>query len=256
LHPSAQYTEVTVSVAPGETRDIEFIADNPGDWALHCHKTHHIMNQMVHDLPNLMGINKQGIEERIKEFFPNFMGLMNINGMGEMFEMYGANKMMDMGIKMKYPTNMSPIGNPGPFGVIEIGGMFTIFKIRDNITSYVDPGWYQHPSGTVAESVDIDIVPQEIREMDHTNMQSYKANASYISWFSQEEEKKQPDELTTTNWMQSKPEDSMGGGHGMEQMHEMPPIHKDDSSHRYMKKKMDHPEKTSHNHSSDEELRL
>ena len=67
---ATQYSEVTVLVAPGETRDIEFIADNPGDWAIHCHKSHHTMNQMQHDLPNLTGINKQGIEERIKQFFP------------------------------------------------------------------------------------------------------------------------------------------------------------------------------------------
>jgi hypothetical protein len=32
-----------------------------------------------------------------------------------------------------------------------MGGMFTIIKIREGITSYVDPGWYRHPAGTVAE---------------------------------------------------------------------------------------------------------
>jgi FtsP/CotA-like multicopper oxidase with cupredoxin domain len=66
---SAQYTENTVSVAPGETRDIEFIADNPGDWAMHCHKTHHVMNQMVHDIPNLTGIDPGDLNERIKQFY-------------------------------------------------------------------------------------------------------------------------------------------------------------------------------------------
>ncbi|MBX9744765.1 MAG: copper oxidase [Chlamydiales bacterium] len=218
---SAQYTENTISVAPGETRDIELIADNPGDWAFHCHKSHHVMNQMQHDLPNLTGINKQGIEERIKQFFPNFMGLMNINGMGDMFEMYGNNKMMDMGIKMKYPPNMSPIGNPGPFGVIEMGGMFTVFKVRNNITSYVDPGWYQHPLGTVAEPVNINTVPQDIRGVEHRITQDHEPNTSDISWLSQEEEKRQPQQ-ETTNWMQSKPEDSMGGHmRGMEDMKDM-----------------------------------
>ena len=223
LARSAQYTEVTISVAPGETRDIELIADNPGDWAFHCHKSHHVMNQMQHDLPNLTGLNKQGIEERIKQFFPDFMGLMNINGMGDMFEMYGANKMMDMGIKMKYPPNMSPIGNPGPFGVIEMGGMFTVFKVRNNITSYVDPGWYQHPLGTVAEPVNIDTVPQDIRSAEHMTMQDHEPNTNDISWLSQEEEKRQPQQ-EAKNWMQSKPEDSMGGHmHSMEKMEDMSP---------------------------------
>lgn len=145
----AQYSEVTVLVAPGETRDIEFIADNPGDWALHCHKTHHVMNQMNHNLPNLIGINQGNLDQRIKQFFPNFMGLMNVNGMGDMFEMFGEKGVKESG--MIIPSNLSPIGNPGPFGVIEMGGMFTILKVRDVLTN--DPGWYIHPSGTTAESV-------------------------------------------------------------------------------------------------------
>lgn len=211
LPPAAQYSEVTVLVAPGETRDIELIADNPGDWAIHCHKSHHTMNQMQHDLPNLTGINKQGIEERIKQFFPDFMGLMNINGMSDMFEMYGTKEMMDMGLKMKYPSNLSPIGSPGPFGVIEMGGMFTIFKVRNNLTSYADPGWYQHPPGTVAEPVDI----THNNNMNHStsnmnNMKIAPHEMSTESWFSQEEDQKEPHNQEG-NWMQSKPEDSMGG---------------------------------------------
>jgi hypothetical protein len=152
LPPAAQYSEVTVTVGSGETRDIEFIADNPGDWAFHCHKTHHTMNQMQHNLPNLTGINQGNIEERIKQFYPNFMGLMDVNGMGHMFEMYGSGHGHGHG-KMNIPENISPIGNPGPFGVIELGGMFTILKVREGLTNYNDPGWYKHPPGTVAEKV-------------------------------------------------------------------------------------------------------
>jgi hypothetical protein len=242
LPPSAQYSEVTVTVAPGETRDIELIADNPGDWALHCHKSHHVMNQMEHNLPNLTGINKQGIEERIKQFFPYFMGLMSINGMGEMFEMYGPHQnMMDM--KIKIPSNLSPIGNPGPFGVIELGGMFTVFKVRENLTSYADPGWYQHPSGTVAEVVNMQGMQHSMdgmqydmnsmqngRQMNHSrhpmnhNMQNSPHDMSKVSWLSQEEDKKQPHGQEEVNWMQSKPEDSMGhmmhGGMGQHNMQE------------------------------------
>ena len=207
LPHSAQYTANTISVAPGETRDIELIADNPGDWAFHCHKSHHVMNQMQHDLPNLIGINKEGIEERVKQFFPNFMGLMNTNGMGDMFEMYGTHKMMNRGIK-KYPSNISPIGNPGPFGVIEMGGMFTILKVRNLLTSYVDPGWYQHPEGTVAEAVSIDEVPQEIRGMRQNIVSTHHdLKTGDVSWFSQEEEKRQSKE-NISNWMQSRPGNS------------------------------------------------
>lgn len=207
---SAQYSEVTVSVAPGESRDIEFIADNPGDWAFHCHKSHHTMNQMQHNLPNLTGINKQGLEERIKQFFPNFMGLMNINGMGDMFDIYGTDKMRDMGIEMKFPSNISPIGNPGPFGVIELGGMFSIFKVRDNLTSYVDPGWYQNPPGTVAEAVDSESISNNLfQNTEHRDMNKDHKNPA--SWFSQKEDKKEPHKQEIDNWMKNDSKDSMMG---------------------------------------------
>jgi hypothetical protein len=35
-----------VLVAVAQARDIEFMADNPGDWMLHCHMFHHMMNFM------------------------------------------------------------------------------------------------------------------------------------------------------------------------------------------------------------------
>jgi hypothetical protein len=36
----------TVLVGVAQSRDIEFVANNPGDWMLHCHLPHHMMNQM------------------------------------------------------------------------------------------------------------------------------------------------------------------------------------------------------------------
>jgi FtsP/CotA-like multicopper oxidase with cupredoxin domain len=36
-----------VIVGVGQSRDVEFIANNPGDWMIHCHIPHHMMNHMV-----------------------------------------------------------------------------------------------------------------------------------------------------------------------------------------------------------------
>jgi hypothetical protein len=36
----------TVLVGVAQARDIEFVASNPGDWMLHCHLPHHMMNSM------------------------------------------------------------------------------------------------------------------------------------------------------------------------------------------------------------------
>jgi len=40
----------------------------------------------------------------------------------------------------------------GPFGAMEMGGMFTVMKVREGLArnDYKDPGWYKHPAGTVA----------------------------------------------------------------------------------------------------------
>ncbi len=44
---SAWYQQNTVLVGVAQARDIEFEAKYPGDWMLHCHLPHHMMNQMV-----------------------------------------------------------------------------------------------------------------------------------------------------------------------------------------------------------------
>jgi manganese oxidase len=36
----------TVLVGVAQARDVEFVANNPGDWMLHCHLPHHMMNNM------------------------------------------------------------------------------------------------------------------------------------------------------------------------------------------------------------------
>jgi FtsP/CotA-like multicopper oxidase with cupredoxin domain len=138
----AQWPETTVLVSVGSTRDIEFIADEPGDWAMHCHMTHHVMNQMGHDLPNMLGVETRDLEKRARHVMPGYMA-MGQHGMGAMAE-------MDMAV----PDNSIPmLGARGPFDAITMGGMFTIVKVRDEDVGRKneDPGWYANPPGTVAD---------------------------------------------------------------------------------------------------------
>jgi manganese oxidase len=137
----AQWPETTVLVAVGQTRTIEFVADAPGDWAFHCHMTHHIMNQMGHDFPNMVGMNPGDLDQRLQSLLPGYMTMGNTG--------------MDMGKHaeiMPMPRNSIAMkGARGPFDYINMGGMFTIIKVRDRLKSYdEDPGWYQHAPGTVA----------------------------------------------------------------------------------------------------------
>ena len=66
----------------------------------------------------------------------------------------GEKGMADMGeMEMPLPDNTLPMmTGTGPFGAIEMGGMFTTVKIREGLArdDYKDPGWYKHPAGTVA----------------------------------------------------------------------------------------------------------
>ena len=60
---------------------------------------------------------------------------------------------------MGRPKNTLPMmAGEGPFGAIEMGGMFTVLKVRAGLTSYEDPGWYKHPAGTLARKVSLDKV--------------------------------------------------------------------------------------------------
>lgn len=140
---SAQYKDTTIDVAPGSTVDIEFVADAPGDWAIHCHKTHHTMSGMSHDIPNMVGVDLHSLEAKLKKLLPALMS-MGTTGMGGMRKMYTQDH-------MPIPPNfLPPKGAPSQFGAIDMSGMFTILKVRDEIANYSDPGWYQNPPGTVA----------------------------------------------------------------------------------------------------------
>jgi len=142
LPKEARWPEVTINVPPGTTRTIEFIADNPGDWAFHCHKNHHAMNVMNHEITNLIGVNQGSVSEKVRSLVPGYMA-MGSAGMHDMSEM-----------NMGAPKNTLPMmTGTGQFGPISMGGMFTVLKVRDGITSYEDPGWYKHPEGSVAAKV-------------------------------------------------------------------------------------------------------
>ena len=142
---SAWVPDTTLNIVAGQTRAVEFVADAPGDWPLHCHKAHHAMNAMGHDLPNPIGADVREVGRRMSRLVSGYMA-MGTAGMAEHAE---HSKFHEL------PENTLPMmTGEGRFGPIEMGGMFTVVKIRDGIASYADPGWFDHPEGTVARKVD------------------------------------------------------------------------------------------------------
>ncbi len=139
LPPSAQWRETTVLVPVGATRDAELLADAPGDWAMHCHFTHHVMNQMGHGGHNVLGMERGDFDKRMRKVVPGYM-TMGHDGMAAMATM-----------RMKVPDNSIPMyGTEGKYDYIDMGGMFTVLKVRDGLSSYEDPGWYEQPEGSMA----------------------------------------------------------------------------------------------------------
>ncbi|NOT18752.1 MAG: copper oxidase [Sideroxydans sp.] len=151
---SARWPEVTTDIAVGQMRAIEFIANEPGDWAFHCHKSHHTMNAMGHDVPTLLGVKQGDLMKKIGNLVPEYMP-MGETGMSEMTEM---TEMMDMPL----PENTLPMmSGKAQFGAVEMGGMFTTVKVREGLArnDYKDPGYFNHPKGTVAREVTNDLPP-------------------------------------------------------------------------------------------------
>ncbi len=142
---SAQYPETTVLLPVGSTRVIEFVPDELGDWAMHCHMTHHVMMQMGHGLPNMVGADTRKLDRRMSRVVPDYM-TMGTTGMGGMAEM-----------PMPMPPNSLPMrGGDGPFSYIDMGGMFTVLKVREDPETADPNGWFSHPAGTVAGQASAD----------------------------------------------------------------------------------------------------
>src|SRR5258708_36871459 len=101
------------------------------------------MNAMGHQVRNYIGVDLNRTAKSIQKQVPGYMPMGTGSAMA--------------GMQMQLPDNTLPMmsGN-GPFGPIEMGGMFTVVKIREGLArdDYRDPGPYQHPPGTVAYEVD------------------------------------------------------------------------------------------------------
>ena len=95
---------------------------------------------MGHRMPTMIGVDQKGIAQKINRLVPDYMAMGEKGGsMGSM--------------EMPLPDNTLPMmTGEGPFGNIEMGGMFTMVKIRRDQKpgDYADPGWYRHPPGTVS----------------------------------------------------------------------------------------------------------
>ncbi|MFW6152393.1 MAG: copper oxidase, partial [Verrucomicrobiota bacterium] len=129
----------------------------------HCHMTHHVMNQMGHDFPNMINVDSEGLDERIRELIPGYM-TMGTAGMKDMTR-----------TGMPLPENSIPmLGYKGQFGQTVLGSMANILMVREGIKDYDYPGPYDFPEGTVSrkasqedlerDGIETPELPEELKE--------------------------------------------------------------------------------------------
>ncbi len=169
VRPEARWPEVTIDVPIGGMRAFEFDAIYEGNWAIHCHKSHHTMNAMGHEVNTFIGAQQRDLGNAIRKLVPDYMP-MGTAGMADMGEM-----------EMPLPDNTLPMmTGSGPFGPIKMGGMFTVVKVREGLgrDDYKDSGWYTHPKGTVVYEVEAPVAEPVQQESPSTAKPAVKTKRS------------------------------------------------------------------------------
>jgi hypothetical protein len=117
---SAWWPGNTVLVGVAQARDVEFVANNPGDWMVHCHLPHHMMNQMSSNV-GPMSRNGTGMPAGVD--MNNGMGMLNGTPGAPLGDDYGPSLGRGLGVGS---TNDQPVANTPlsePKAMAAMGGM-------------------------------------------------------------------------------------------------------------------------------------
>ncbi len=176
----------TVLVGVAQARDVEFVASNPGDWMLHCHLPHHMMNQMSSnvgpmtrrngmpaglDMERGMGMLRQGSTTSAE----NGPSLGRGMGVGSTFEQRMSNSPLKAGKPLQHQdmpgmqqgmqmakTDVSKDANsvPGfPQDAFMEGPMMAMDKMVDKPENFgLRPGWSGFMAGMMTF---VRVLPQD-----------------------------------------------------------------------------------------------
>jgi hypothetical protein len=102
---SAWYPGNTALVGVAQSRDFEFVANNPGAWMIHCHLPHHMMNQMS---SNVGPMSRKGMGMPAGVSMNNGMGMLNGMPGAPLGDDYGPSLGRGLGVGS---TNDQPVAN-------------------------------------------------------------------------------------------------------------------------------------------------
>jgi len=103
---------------------------------LHCHMTHHVMNQMFFGFTNTIGMGSKDVEPEVQELLPDYMTM--------------ARPVLTTGPASRSsrsrPTDPNEEGR-WTYNQITIGGMASVLKVRPRSATRCSPGT-PTPAGT------------------------------------------------------------------------------------------------------------
>ncbi|MGI8770005.1 MAG: multicopper oxidase family protein [Acidobacteriaceae bacterium] len=120
IQETAWWPGNTVLVGVAQARSVEFVANNPGDWMLHCHLPHHMMNQMSSNVGRMSRMaGNNGMPAGLD--MNNGMGMLNGEPGEPLGEDYGASlgRGMGFGSNADINTTNGPLSEPMNQALIE-----------------------------------------------------------------------------------------------------------------------------------------
>ena len=149
-----------VLVGVAQARDVEFIANNPGDWVMHCHMFHHMMNHME------PGIGPGSRKEVMVASVPSQGNYAGYGPAGPKMKM--DNMKMDSHMTMEAKTPLDPYtvpGYPQDSGMMAMMSKAEVDKLTSNpLTRGMAPQWHMGVMGlmTVVRVLPPDLYDQVI----------------------------------------------------------------------------------------------
>ena len=152
---SAWYPGNTVLVGVAQSRDFEFVANNPGDWMLHCHLPHHMMNQMSSNVGPISRVGR-GIPAGVN--MENAMGTLNGEPGVPTGEDYGPSlgRGMGFGSTNDFPKTNGPISQQNSKQNMQSMDMASedIAQNADSVPGFPQDAYMEGPMMAMDQMVD------------------------------------------------------------------------------------------------------
>jgi hypothetical protein len=142
----------TELVGVAQARDFEFVANNPGNWMLHCHLPHHMMNQMSSNVGPMTRVGS-GIPAGVN--MENGMGMLTGEPTVPTGEDYGPSlgRGMGFGSTRDFPKSNGPISQQN--SMQNMGAMNgDIAPNADSVPGFPQDAYMEGPMMAMDEMVD------------------------------------------------------------------------------------------------------